>query len=52
MAKTPEEQKEYLRQYHLKNKDKAKVQMKAWNEANREHMVAHRKGEPEEVEQV
>jgi len=36
MPRTKEEQKEYDRQYYLKNKEKRDKQIKEWNEANKE----------------
>ena len=41
MPRTKEEQKEYDRQYYLKNKEKRDKQIKAWNEANIEKLKAY-----------
>jgi len=43
MPRTKEEQKEYDRQYYVKNKEKRHKQIKAWNEANKEKSVAIKK---------
>jgi hypothetical protein len=43
MPRTKEEQKEYDRQYYLKNKEKRAEQNKEWVEANRERHKAYHK---------